>query len=52
MVDVVPREVKMFGNSVASIIVNVESVCVLNRLCSVCDVSPTYCLLHRLHIMR
>ena len=39
--DVVPREVKMFGNSVASIIVNVESVYVLNRLPSVCVVSPT-----------
>ena len=43
--DVVLGEVKMFGNSVTSIAVNVESVCVfvcvLNRLRSVCDERET-----------
>ena len=46
-----PEEVKMLGNSVASIVVTF-SLSVFSRLCSVFDVSPTYCLLHRLHVMR
>ena len=46
-----PRRLKCLATA-SSLSLLMLNLCVLNRLRSVCDVSPTLCWLKRLHVIR